>query len=279
VTYVVRGASVRAGGATLLDAASLELRPGEVLAVIGPNGVGKSTLIRVLAGDLQPGSGSVLLDGRPVASWSAGALAQRRSVMSTESTVAFAFTAEEVVLLGRMPLDGGTPTDADRAVTAALLDAVDCGQLSERVFATLSSGERQRVSLARAIAQVAAPARVEGGAGAGRFVLLDEPTSSLDPAHQHAAMRLLRDQARAGTGILVVLHDLNLVAAYADRVALLDDGRIVEVGTPSAVLRPELLERVFDIPMLVLTHPTLAHPLIVNDPDGRGSVKATPGPS
>jgi iron complex transport system ATP-binding protein len=279
VSYAAQDATVRIGGATLLEEATLELHPGEVLAVVGPNGVGKSTLVRALAGDLRPAAGSVLLDGRSVASWSAGALAQRRSVMTTEATVAVAFTVDDVVLLGRMPHHGGTPENADRAICAALLEAVDCAHLAGRVFATLSSGERQRVSLARAIAQVVERAPAEGSHG-GRFVLLDEPTSSLDPAHQHAAMRLLRDQARAGIGLLVVLHDLNLVAAYADRVALLDAGRIVEVGPPTTVLRPELLERVFDIPMLVLTHPTLAHPLIVSDPTrGRGSTEARLGRS
>jgi iron complex transport system ATP-binding protein len=132
------------------------------------------------------------------------------------------------------------------------------------VYATLSTGERQRVSLARAVAQVTDA--VVAPAADARFLLLDEPTSSLDPAHQHTAMRLIRRMAGEGRGVLAVLHDLNLAAAYADRVVLMHEARVVESGTPAEVLRADILERVFDIPMLVIPHPELAHPLVVAEP-------------
>ena len=235
----------------------------EIVAVAGPNGAGKTTLISVLAGDRQPDAGVVSLGGRPLPDWPGGDLARRRAVMSTDQGVAFAFTVAEVAMLGRMPVHGGDPTADDRQVIADLLDGVDCSHLATRVFATLSTGERQRVQLARAIAQVT---DVSDADVAGQFLLLDEPTSSLDPAHQHTAMRLLRRVADGGRGVLAVLHDLNLAAAYADRVVLMHDARVAADGSPADVLQPDLLQTVFDIPMLVIPHPRLAHPLVVAEP-------------
>ncbi len=184
--------------------------------------------------------------------------------MGTDRAVAFAFSAAEVAMLGRMPLHGGDPDAADHIVIEELLGAVDCAGLGERVYATLSTGERQRVSLARAVAQVTdAPGVTRPEA---RYLLLDEPTSSLDPAHQHTAMRLLRRVADGGRGVLAIVHDLNLAAAYADRVVLMREARVVEDGTPAQVLRADLLEAVFDIPMLVIPHPQLAHPIVIAEP-------------
>jgi len=264
MSYQAAGISVRIGGATLLDAVSIEVRPGEVVAVAGPNGAGKSTLLGTLAGDRTPDAGSVTIDGRELAEWPKVELARRRAVMSTDRAVAFAFTAREVAMLGRMPLHGGDPDEKDQAVIDALLEAVDCADLADRVYATLSTGERQRISLARAVAQVTGATGAEDDGA--RYLLLDEPTSSLDPAHQHTAMRLIRQTADAGRGVLAVLHDLNLAAAYADRVVLMHEARVVESGTPAEVLRADLLETVFDIPMLVIPHPQLAHPLVVAEP-------------
>ena len=276
MTYAATEITVRTGSATLLAGVSLEVRPGEIVAMAGPNGAGKTTLITVLAGDRKPSAGRVTLAGRVVAGWPRLELARRRAVMSAERTVAFGFTAEEVALLGRLPLHGGDPSEADRRVVRSLLAAVDCADLSQRVFATLSTGERQRVQLARAVAQVSDimgeassfwPARADDhavvSAADERFLLLDEPTSSLDPAHQHAAMRLLRREARAGRGVLAVLHDLNLAAAYADRIVLMARARVVASGAPSEVLRADVLEAVFDIPMLVVPHPHLPHPVVI----------------
>ena len=264
MTYRASGVGVRIGGATLLHDVSVEIRPGEVVAVAGPNGAGKSTLVSVLAGDREPSSGAVSLEERALADWPRFELARRRAVMGADRAVAFAFSAREVAMMGRMPLHGGDPNDADEDVIDGLLEAVDCSDLGDRVYATLSTGERQRISLARAVAQVADADGVQDEAD--RYLLLDEPTSSLDPAHQHTAMRLVRRTADAGHGVLAIVHDLNLAAAYADRVVLMHEARVVETGTPAEVLRPELLEAVFDIPMLVIPHPQLSHPLVIAEP-------------
>jgi iron complex transport system ATP-binding protein len=284
MSYTAAGVSVRIGKATLLDDVSVVVHPGEVVAVAGPNGAGKSTLLGVLAGDRRPEAGSVTVAGRAIADWPRRELAHRRAVMSVEPTVAFAFTAQDVALLGRLPLHGGQPGESDRAIVRTLLAEVDCADLADRAFATLSTGERQRVSLARALAQVrqagAEPVTADGEAGPfrravggqeptdveERYLLLDEPTSSLDPAHQHLAMGLLRREALAGRGVVAVLHDLNLAAAYADRIVLLAHGRVAASGTPADVLRPRTLAAVFGIPMLVMSHPRLPRALVVPDP-------------
>jgi iron complex transport system ATP-binding protein len=274
---------VRAGAAELLRGVSLELRAGEVLAVVGPNGAGKSTLLRTMAGDLTPSAGEVQLDGRPLRSWSLRERALRRAVMIQDTTLAFPWRAAEVVMLGRIPHHGGNPGPEDHELVARLLAEVDASWLADRAYATLSGGERQRVQLARALAQLWSPVGDPGpqptptdtaaglagslaGRSPARYLLLDEPTASLDLRHQHLALRLLRRTAADGVGILVVLHDLNLAAEHADRIALVRDGMVVEVGTPSEVLRTDLLEAVFAVPMLVVPHPRLAHPLVVPDP-------------
>ena len=274
MSFFVEQLTFRIGGATLLRDVSLELAAHELVAVVGPNGAGKTTLIRALAGDIRPSNGTVSLDGRSLEQWPATELARRRAVMRSGSAVAFGFTTREVALMGRLPTHGGDPSDGDRDLVDALLHAVDCAGLADRVLATLSDGERQRVQLARALALVSPASGVRDpfDNDGDRFLLLDEPTSSLDPAHQHGAMRLLRHEVDGGCGVLVVLHDLNLAAAYADRIVLMKDAGVIASGAPDEMLRPDLLERVFDIAMLVVRHPASAHPLIVARPDHRPSL-------
>lgn len=280
MTLVADGVVVRVGDAELLRGASLELHPSEVLAVVGPNGAGKSTLLRVLAGDRPFVAGDVRMDGRPIGAWSLAERALRRAVMGHDEELAFPWRASEIVMLGRLPSHGGDPGDRDHAIVARLLAAVDAADLAERVHTTLSSGERQRIGLARALAQVwpddldpTDPVDLASSAGGSHHVpawlLLDEPTANLDLRHQSMALGLLRVRAAMGAGVLVVLHDLNLAAAHADRIAILHHGRVVETGVPEVVLRADLLESVFEVPMLVLPHPRSPHPLVVPDPSRR----------
>jgi iron complex transport system ATP-binding protein len=268
MSYVARDVTVRIGSATLLEGVTVEVRPGELVAVAGPNGAGKSSLVGILAGDRRPTQGSASLDGHDLAGWSRTELARRRAVMGTSHEVAFDLDVEQVALLGRLPVHGGDPDTRDREIVRDLLEAVDCLPLASRRFSTLSTGERQRVALARALAQVAADG--ESTVTEERYLLLDEPTSSLDPAHQHLAMGLLRRQTGAGRGVLAVLHDLNLAAAYADRIVLMARGRVVADGPTEQVLRPEVLEPVFGIPMLVMPHASRPYPVIVAVPPQSG---------
>lgn len=233
---------VRGRGRLLLDHVSLTARPGEVLAIVGPNGAGKSTLLHVLAGLITPDSGQVRLDGAPLSGLSPEALARRRALMLQSVHIAFPFRVHEIVALGRAPHGGGEGA-RDGWIIDQVLARFDIGHLAERDVTTLSGGERQRAHLARALAQVwDAPADA-----ASRFLLLDEPTASLDPAHQLTALEAARRFAGEGGGVIAVLHDLRLARAYADRVALLRGGRIVgEIAGDE--LDADRAAHLFDIP-------------------------------
>lgn len=241
-----RSLMVRRGPKTLLDGVSITLRPGRVFAVIGPNGAGKSTLLRVLAGELVPDEGEVLLHGRPLSAWSSSHLARLRAVLPQESDLRFPFRVEEVVRLGRIPHAGGGDSAHDHTVAQEALHLTGLAPLSQRLYPTLSGGEKQRVHLARALAQLR-PAR-GASAPAGRVLLLDEPTASLDLAHQHAVLKIARSLAvREQVAVLAILHDLNLALGYADEVVVLREGRLVASGSVRETLSPELIASVFGV--------------------------------
>lgn len=247
---------VRAGR-VLLDGVDLRVCPGEVLALLGPNGAGKSTLLRCLGGELTPDAGRVRLNGRALTDWRPRELARRRAVLPQHSALEFPFSALEVVLLGRIPHGG--PGRGDRQRALAALAAAEVAHLAGRAYTTLSGGERQRVHLARVLVQL-----WEALPGAEpRWLMLDEPTASLDLAHQHASLALARRWAGQGVGVLVVLHDLNLAAQYADRIAVLQAGRLLALDTPRTVLQPALIARAFGLAVRVLPHPELDCPLVI----------------
>ncbi|MFJ5231289.1 heme ABC transporter ATP-binding protein [Kitasatospora sp. NPDC088391] len=238
-------------GRPLLADVRLTVGAGEILALLGPNGAGKSTLLSVLAGDRRPSTGEVRLDGRPLAAHRPLELARRRALLPQHHEVAFPFPAGEVVRMGRAPW-AGTPAAAedDRAVAAATA-ATDCAHLAARPFTALSGGERARVALARVLAQDTP------------LLLLDEPTAALDLRHQELVLRTARARADAGAGVIVVLHDLTLAAAHADRIALLDAGRTVALGPTADVLDAALLSRVYRHPVEVLAHPRGGAPIVL----------------
>jgi iron complex transport system ATP-binding protein len=180
-------------------------------------------------------------------------------VLPQQSELAFGFHVLEVVLLGRSPHAGTSSRQDDLAVAGTCLEEAGVAQLAERIYTTLSGGERQRVQLARALAQIGFP---EPAAAGDRFLLLDEPTASLDPAHQHATLRTARRAAARGMGVLAILHDLNLAAMYADRLVVLHHGGLAAEGRPGEVLTPALVERVFDLPVTVTPHPTRGCPQV-----------------
>ncbi|MBT2374983.1 heme ABC transporter ATP-binding protein [Pseudomonas fluorescens] len=250
----VQELQIRRGKKTVLTDITLDLRPGEVLGVLGPNGAGKSTLLGALCGELQPDHGQVWLDQRELKDWSDAQRAQRLAVLPQTSTLDFAFRVEEVVGMGRLPHQTGRVRD-DEIISAAL-HAADVGHLSGRSYLALSGGERQRVHLARVLAQL-------WPGEAGQTLLLDEPTSMLDPLHQHTTLQAIRTFADRGAAVLVILHDLNLAARYCDRILLLEDGRPHALDTPAQVMQPGPLKAVFGLDVLVQAHPERGHPLII----------------
>ncbi|WP_187977319.1 heme ABC transporter ATP-binding protein [Mycetocola sp. JXN-3] len=225
--------SLSFSGKPVLRDVSLRVLPGELHALIGPNGAGKSTLLAMLSGDRTPASGAVLLDGKNLGEWRPKELARERAVLTQDNTVTFPFTAAQIVEMGRAPWQRTPAEDEDERAIAEAVAQTDVAHLMDRKIPHLSGGERARVALARVLAQRAP------------IVLLDEPTAALDLRHQEDVLRIARDRARAGDAVVVVLHDLNLAAAYADRITLLSRGSIAASGTPSDVLTAERVEEVY----------------------------------
>jgi iron complex transport system ATP-binding protein len=251
VAQRLQSAGHHVGGVALVADVTLEIRYGEVLALVGPNGAGKSTLLGMLAGDLAPTAGTALLDDRRLDEWTPKELARARSVLLQANQVAFSFSAQQVIEMGRAPWIGTPGSDDDARAIAAAVAATDVTHLIERGFPTLSGGEKARVSLARVLAQDTT------------VVLLDEPTAALDLRHQEDVLRIARGLAADGRAVVVVLHDLSLAAAYADEVAILAGGRLVAHGAPDAVLTADRVEEVYGIPVRVLRDEDTGRPVIV----------------
>lgn len=248
------GATVRIGSSVILQDASIAVGSGEIVAIVGPNGAGKSTFLTILSGFRRPNQGQVFLQKRPLAEWPRKELARRRAVLAQKIELSLPFSALEVVLMGRAPHRGKTRRDEDIALAMMAMRASGTADFAERPYTTLSGGEQQRVHLARVIAQIWQPRRPL--AGEERYLLLDEPTSSLDLAHQHATLRIARQLAADGVGVVAVLHDLNLAAMYADRLYLMKSGSVIAHGLPGEVLLEPVLEDVFGLKMTVTGHPS-----------------------
>ncbi|MEN8655362.1 heme ABC transporter ATP-binding protein [Streptomyces sp. 21So2-11] len=248
---------VRLGAREVLSGIDLTARSGEVLALVGPNGAGKSTLLAALAADLPAAAGEVRIDGRPAPTWSAPELALRRSVLPQSADLSFPFPVEDVVRMGRAPWAGTDREDEDDPAVAEAMAATEVAEFAGRPFSALSGGERARVALARVLAQRAP------------LLLLDEPTAALDLRHQELVLRICRDRAAAGDAVVVVLHDLGLASAYADRVAVLQGGRVAAEGPPAEVFGEALLSEVYRQPVEVLAHPRTGAPLVLPRRDPR----------
>jgi iron complex transport system ATP-binding protein len=234
-----RGVWVEAGGHALLKNVDADVAPGRITVLIGPNGAGKTTLLRVLSGEIAPTRGEARLDGEPLYAFSAADLARRRSVVPQASAVSFPFTVREVVMLGVTVPGFALPDAAMHQRVDAALASVDLLAFADRFYPTLSGGERQRVHIARATCQLAAgPPRRQAET---RCFLLDEPTASLDLAHQGQVLNAMRRQADQGHVVLAILHDLNLAAAIADHMVLLAAGSVTKAGAPKDVLQDDVL--------------------------------------
>jgi iron complex transport system ATP-binding protein len=236
VTYAIRGKKLIAG-------VSLALERGQMTAVIGPNGAGKSSLLRILAGELAPSSGRVCyanVDAQLLAPWQ---LAARRVVMAQTTRLAFPFSVWEVAALGIDGLGRGFPRSRRQDLIKAALEKAEVGHLAERIYQTLSGGEQQRVQFARALTQLWAG----DAANAAPVLFLDEPTAHLDVRHQWMIMDEARNLAANGVSTFVTVHDLNLAAAYADRIIVMNRGYLVAQGSSAEVLSSDLVATVFGL--------------------------------
>ncbi|MBK9034977.1 MAG: ABC transporter ATP-binding protein [Myxococcales bacterium] len=220
---------------------SLTVARGELVALVGPNGAGKTTVARLAAGLAPPRAGTVRVDGRDPGATTRRALARTLAYLPQRYELAFPFTALEVVLMGRYARQRGPGLDsaADEAAARAALARCDLADLAERRFDALSGGERRRVVLAQALCQ---------GADA---IILDEPTAALDPAHAIAVARALADERGRGAAVLIVTHDLDLAARFADRIVAMAEGEVVADGAPEAVLTDARVQAAFGVTLHV----------------------------
>lgn len=249
---------VQAGrkGPILLDDISLECRPGELLVVLGANGAGKSTLLRAIGAELPLRNGAVRWKGSAVQELALDKLACERAFLDQHGAVPFAFTAREVVMMGRYPHSGNGPGPADEEAVEHAMHLMHVTPYQHREMPSLSGGERKRAQISRAIAQL------DNGRSAPTLLMLDEPLNDLDVKHQHALMKFARQHAEAGHCVLVVLHDLNMAARYGHRLLLLKHGRALALGTPHEVLTATNLTKAYDMPAHVLPHPVDGGPWV-----------------
>ena len=249
--------SVNYGSRPVLHDISLSIAKGEVLALLGPNGSGKTTLIRAASGVIPLQSGKIWVDGQDISRLPAPQRASRLAVVPQARNLPESFTVWQTVLLGRTPYLGwlGQPALRDRERVAWALERTETLDLADRLVGELSGGEQQRVMLARALAQETP------------ILLLDEPTAHLDLHYQASLLALVIELAREQhLAILMALHDLNLAGLYADRAALLVQGRLQALGSPAEVLTSAQLETAFHVPVRVIPHPEYGTPLVL--PDG-----------
>lgn len=245
------GLGVVIDGIQILRDIDLDVRYGEILALVGPNGAGKSTLLGALAGDSRVTAGVVHYGDRSVNELRPLELARLRSVLTQENQVSFPFKVRDVVEMGRSPWQRAAEREDDGSAVAAALLRADVLHLADRRYTTLSGGEKARVSLARVLAQRTG------------IVFLDEPTAALDLKHQEDVMKNARHMAQAGAAVVVVLHELSLAGAYADRIAIVSRGALRQVGTPDEVLTRELISEVYGLDVEVLHQATTGRPVVL----------------
>lgn len=239
----LRNVSVIRGGREILSDVSGRIEAGQFTAFCGPNGAGKTTALTAATGSMTPERGEAFLDGERVASASRADLAKRRAVVSQSSVLSFSFHVHEVVAMGRAPHFGRSSETTDSAIVEEALAVMELMPFINRNYLTLSGGERKRVDIARALAQVwEAPEN-----GKTRWLFLDEPTSALDLKYQILLMERLEDFARQGWGVIAVLHDLHLVRKYADQVWLFGNGQLRDQGPAKTVLSSENVQTAYDL--------------------------------
>ena len=250
--------SVAIGGKRIVSGIDFEARPGEIAAIVGPNGSGKTTFLKALSGELAY-AGRVAVNGRDLSAMKPVEAATLRAVLPQAAALAFPFTVREIVKLGLVGGRSGALAGEDSRLPERALARVDLEGFAGRFYQELSGGEQQRVQLARVLCQVWAPVLD----GQPRYLFLDEPVSSLDVRHQLIIMNIARDFARRGGGVVTILHDLNLTAMYADRVFVIHRGSLAAAGTPKEVLSDGLIEKVFECRLKVGVLPTGGVPFVL----------------
>jgi iron complex transport system ATP-binding protein len=244
----LRGVSYRVGDARILDGVDVRFRPGKFNVVLGPNGAGKSTLLRIATGLAHPTAGSVLYDERPIGTFAMTELARKRAVLSQHVDLAFPLPAIDVVMMGRYPHYERSATAHDRDIVRRALEMVGMTEKSRQVYPTLSGGERQKIQLARVLAQIwNYDEPLPGGHRPHRLLFLDEPTTSLDVHYQIHLLDVARSLLDYDCTVIAILHDLNVALEYGQHFILLEGGRVaLDVEDPGLIGQEEL-ERIFRV--------------------------------
>lgn len=245
----VQDLSVSLGGQNRVNQVSLEAKNGELLAIIGPNGAGKSTLLKLISGELQTDVGQVLIADIHRADWHRQQLAQQMAVMGQTPQLSFDFTVRELVELSRSPYRGKESAKQKGNIVKKAIALAGLDDFEERSVLNLSGGERQRAFFAKTVGQLMTPG--DTLPGQNRLLLLDEPTSALDLSQQLRVMGTARKVADAGGTVITVLHDLNLAAAFADKIAVMVAGRLMAIDVPNLVLQAQMLSLWYDCPVCV----------------------------
>lgn len=258
----MRNATLRFGNKTVLDKVNLGFNAGQLTAILGPNGTGKSSCLKVMTQELavkkskhyELSYDDLMLFGQPANSWKPAELAKSLGVLPQSSNLMFNFSVQEVVELGAIPLSISQLTRTETVIE--MMDKVGVSHLANARYPLLSGGEKQRVHLARVLTQLSL-------AGRKKVLLLDEPTSALDIEFQHRVLMLAKQLAQAGAAVIIVIHDLNLASQYADRLVVLNKGHIVADGTPTEVITEHNISKVYQHNMTIIKHPEKGYPVVL----------------
>ncbi|MEL1246111.1 heme ABC transporter ATP-binding protein [Flavobacterium sp. DGU11] len=241
---------------SILEGIDVSVNPGELLVIVGPNGAGKSTLLSVLANELAKGADPVLFKKKTFKQWDDKELAHNKAKFSQSNTSDIPLSVSDVVMMGRYPYFNATPSKTDNEAVQTAMEETDVAALQGRDYNSLSGGEKQRVHLARVLCQL-------DNEVSEKLVFLDEPLNNLDVLHQHRILDTIKNFTKRGNTAIMVLHDLNLAAQFADRVMLLKKGKIVAHDVPGNVFTREIISRVYNFPCTICPNPVNQNPLII----------------
>jgi iron complex transport system ATP-binding protein len=240
----------------ILEGVDVSLGYGEFLAIVGPNGAGKSSLLSVLANEIKQGKQEILFKEKSISDWEVKVLSQHKSKFSQHNSNEIPLDVKDVVMMGRYPYFDSQPRKEDFEAMNKMMYETDVYHLKDREYNTLSGGEKQRVHLSRVMAQLENEI-------AHKLVFLDEPLNNLDIKHQYKALEIIKNFTKKANSAIVVLHDLNLAAQFADKILLMKSGKVSAYGTPQEVFTAETISQTYNFPCTICGHPITNNPMII----------------
>lgn len=240
----------------ILDGIDVSLEYGEFLTIVGPNGAGKSSLLSILANEVKQGKQKILFKNKQISDWDVRELSKHKSKFSQHNSNEIPLQVKDVVMMGRYPYFDSQPRKEDLEAMNKMMYETDIYHLKERDYNTLSGGEKQRVHLSRVMAQL-------DNEIAHKLVFLDEPLNNLDVKHQYKALEIIKKFTQKANSAIVVLHDLNLAAQFADKILLMESGKVSAYGTPEEVFTAENISNAYNFPCTICQHPVNANPMII----------------